>query len=106
VPAGQALLRVFFRPTGAQGFSDEQFVEQAARAIAGVLSVSGEPAEAWVSRWDDALPLYTPEFRESVASVDGALQAQGIHLAGSAFHGAGIDAAVASAERVAARLCP
>jgi oxygen-dependent protoporphyrinogen oxidase len=106
-PAGQALLRVFFRPIGAaQGFRDPQFIEEAARAISGVLSVRGEPAEAWVSRWDDALPVYTPEFRESVAGVDAALQTLRIHLAGSAFHGAGIDAAVASAERVAARLCP
>ncbi len=105
VSPGHALLRVFFRPTlAAQSFSDEQFVAEAARAIASVLSMSGDALEAWVSRWDDALPVHTPEFRERVASVDGALQAQGIHLAGSAFHGAGIDAAVASAERVAARL--
>jgi oxygen-dependent protoporphyrinogen oxidase len=105
VTDGHALLRVFFRPTAAsEGFDEPRFVTEAARAIASVLSVSGEPAEAWVSRWDDALPVYTPEFRQSVAMADEELRALGIHLAGSAFHGAGIDAAVASAERVAARL--
>lgn len=106
ISAGQALLRVFFRPTPemAQTYTDERFVAEAAGAIASVLPVSGEPRRSWVSRWNDALPVFTPEFRESVAAADAALQARGIHLAGSAFHGAGIDAAVASAERVASRL--
>lgn len=106
VSADQALLRVFFRPVGdaIQTWADEQFAAEAAQAISQVLSVSGEPTHAWVSRWQDALPVYSPQYKAQVAAVDSALQALGVHLAGSAFHGAGIDAAVASAETVAARL--
>ncbi|MDF2692581.1 MAG: hypothetical protein K0S65_964, partial [Labilithrix sp.] len=42
--------------------------------------------------------------REAVARVEAELAPWAIHLAGSAFHGSGIDAAVRSAETIAARL--
>lgn len=105
-PADCALLRVFFRPSAAalSEWSDQRFASEAASAIAQVLEVSGGPERHWVSRWVDALPVFSPVYREQVAALDDALQAIGVHLTGSAFHGAGIDTAVASAERVAARL--
>jgi len=106
VPAEQALLRVFFRPVGdaLTTWSDARFASEAAQAIARVLPVQGEPTRSWVSRWADALPVFSPSHKAQAASLDQALQALGIHVSGSAFHGAGIDAAVASAEIVAARL--
>lgn len=106
-PDDCALLRVFFRPsaTALSEWSDSRFASEAASAISEVLEVSAGPERHWVSRWVDALPVFSPEYREQVAALDAALQPIGVHLAGSAFHGAGIDAAVASAERVAARLC-
>jgi oxygen-dependent protoporphyrinogen oxidase len=106
VPPGGALLRVFFRPVvdALQAWPDERFVSEATAAIASVLDVKGEPRQTWVSRWPDALPVFTPAHRLSAAALDTALQRLGVHVAGSAFHGAGIDAAVASAENVAARL--
>jgi oxygen-dependent protoporphyrinogen oxidase len=105
-PHGTALVRVFFRPQrdALTSWSDDRFTETAARAIAQVLAPRAEPERAWVSRWADALPVFTPEYRAQAARADVAWQARGVHAAGSAFHGAGIDAAVASAERVAARL--
>jgi protoporphyrinogen/coproporphyrinogen III oxidase len=105
-PPEQALLRVFFRPVAdaLSAWSDERFAGEASRAIARVLTVQGEPARSWVSRWPDALPVFTPAHKAQAAALDQALQARGIHVTGSAFHGAGIDAAVASAEIVTARL--
>jgi oxygen-dependent protoporphyrinogen oxidase len=105
-PVDRALLRVFFRPSVSmlETWSDERFASEAAQAVAQVLTVSGEPRQSWVSRWVDALPVFNPHYREQVAGLDRALQAFGVHLAGSSFHGAGIDAAVASAEQVAARI--
>jgi protoporphyrinogen/coproporphyrinogen III oxidase len=105
-PAEQALLRVFFRPVGdaLTAWDDRRFADEASRAIARVLPVEGEPARTWVSRWADALPVFTTAHKAQAAALDRALQARGIHVTGSAFHGAGIDAAVASAEIVAARL--
>jgi oxygen-dependent protoporphyrinogen oxidase len=105
-PHGQALLRVFFRPSGealAQ-WDDARFAAEASGAVASVLGATAPPECSWVTRWVDALPVFSPALREQVAAADAALSPLGIHLAGSAFHGAGIDAAVASAARVAARL--
>lgn len=105
-PAGIALVRVFFRPQGdaLSSWSDARFVSEAASAIARVLDVTGEPAQSWVSRWADALPVFSPAHKAQAEAADLALQALGVHVTGSAFHGAGIDAAVTSAEIVAARL--
>ncbi len=105
-PAGCSLLRVFFRPhdDALRTWTDERFAAEAAAAIARVLGVQGVPAQTWVSRWADALPVFSAEHRAQVAAADRALQELHVHVSGSAFHGAGIDAAVASAEIVAARL--
>jgi oxygen-dependent protoporphyrinogen oxidase len=105
-PSEQALLRVFFRPVedALTAWSDARFENEAAQAIAQVLAVSGAPTRSWVSRWADALPVFLPDYRAQAGALDQALQALDIHVTGSAFHGAGIDAATASAEIVAARL--
>jgi oxygen-dependent protoporphyrinogen oxidase len=87
-----------------ESWDDARFASEASTAIAEVLGVSGAPERSWVSRWANALPIFSPAYREQVARADVALQQLGIHLTGSAFHGAGIDSAVASAERVAQRL--
>lgn len=106
-PAGAALLRVFFRPDpeALQSWDDARFAQEAHGAIARVLPVSGLPRQSWVSRWAFTLPVFSAAYREQVAAAEQALEPLGIELTGSAFHGAGIDAAAASAERVAARLC-
>jgi oxygen-dependent protoporphyrinogen oxidase len=58
----------------------------------------------WVSIWPDALPVFTPEHRDAVAKLSQALAPHSVFLAGSAFHGSGIDAAVRSANDVAEAL--
>jgi protoporphyrinogen/coproporphyrinogen III oxidase len=105
-PAEKSLLRVFFRPVGdaLTAWSDEKFTDTAATAIQRVLGVEGAPERSWVSRWADALPVFTPAHQAAVGALDTVLQGLGVHLAGSAFHGAGIDAAATSAEIVASRL--
>ncbi|HEY6079500.1 MAG TPA: FAD-dependent oxidoreductase [Polyangiaceae bacterium] len=107
-PADSVLLRVFFRPSATVlapgGWDDARFASEARRAVAEVLGASAEPERSWVSRWVELLPVLSAAHREQVGELDAALQARGIHLAGSAFHGAGIDAAVVSAEAIAARL--
>lgn len=105
-PSDSVLLRVFVRPTQAalEGWDDERFANEAKSAISSLLGAVGGPERCWVSRWLDVLPIFSPAYRAQVAELDAALQARGVHLAGSAFHGAGIDAAAASAEAVAARL--
>ena len=102
----RSLLRLFFRPVGdaLTAWTDRQFADAASAAVADVLGARGEPEHSWVSRWADALPVFNAPYSAAAAAADRALQPLGVHLTGSAFHGAGIDAAVRSAEAVAARL--
>jgi oxygen-dependent protoporphyrinogen oxidase len=51
-----------------------------------------------VSRWPDALPVYDDGHRERVEHLEATLAGREVFLAGSAFHGSGIDAAIRSAE--------
>jgi protoporphyrinogen/coproporphyrinogen III oxidase len=105
-PAGEASLRVFFRPDGDElrALSDNAWSARAARVIERVLGVSSPPLEVWVSRWACALPVITPEHQARIAALENALAGSSIFLAGSAFHGSGIDAAVRSAEGAAAAI--
>jgi oxygen-dependent protoporphyrinogen oxidase len=105
-PAGFALLRLFFRPTDhdLQTLSDADWAERGERALAGALPVAAAAEHAVVSRWPSALPVFDDAHRERVSALSAALSARKIWLAGAAFHGSGIDAAIRSAETVAKAL--
>lgn len=105
-PGDRALIRLFFRPSAEDlgALSDADFTSRAARRLAAVIPLDGAHERAWVSRWSNALPVHSEEHRESVAALETALRGDAIVLAGAAFHGSGIDAAVRSAERAAREL--
>ncbi|HKU43965.1 MAG TPA: FAD-dependent oxidoreductase [Polyangiales bacterium] len=105
-PAGKVSLRAFFRPldTEIHVLADATYAARARSYLAEVLGIAGEPEHVWVARWPDALPVFEPAHTEAVAQLSTALSGSGIALAGSAFHGSGIDAAVRSATSVGDRL--
>jgi oxygen-dependent protoporphyrinogen oxidase len=104
-PKGRASLRAFFRPSDADiaGLDDAAWIARAVRGITRVLPVAGDPLRAWVSRWPRALPVFDAAHRARVAALEAAL-GRTLVLAGSAFHGSGIDAAVRSGEAAASAL--
>jgi oxygen-dependent protoporphyrinogen oxidase len=106
-PAGRVSLRLFFRPSADElaTLDDAAWAERARRGLARVIGVRGEPLCSWVSRWPDALPVHAEPYKASVAALERAIEAAGLPLvlAGSAFHGSGIDAAVQSGQRAAER---
>ncbi|WP_437670523.1 protoporphyrinogen/coproporphyrinogen oxidase [Sorangium sp. So ce131] len=105
-PPGHVTLRLFFRPEPAdlEQLDDAGWAARAEASLARVLPVRGGAERAWVSRWASALPVSTPAHAARVQEVEAALSGSGVLLAGSAFHGSGIDAAVRSAEAAAARV--
>jgi oxygen-dependent protoporphyrinogen oxidase len=105
-PEGHVSLRLFFRPSAADlaAMSDEAWTARAEASLARVLPVEGRPERAWVSRWGAALPVFEPGHVSRVKALEAMLVGRGVWLCGSAFHGSGIDAAVRSAEAVAAAL--
>jgi oxygen-dependent protoporphyrinogen oxidase len=105
-PPGYALLRLFFRPTSAQlrDETDAEWVLRAERCAALAFGPLAPAERAWVSRWDRALPVFDAEHGARVKALEAALAGSGVLLAGAAFHGAGIDGAVRSAEAAALAL--
>jgi len=107
-PANYALLRLFFRPSEQEllTLSDAAWTERAERGLASALPVRGPAERAFVSRWPNALPVFDPAHRARVDALEATLRqgVQQIWLAGAAFHGSGIDAAIRSAEATALAL--
>lgn len=105
-PADSALLRLFFRPEVEElsRLSDAEWVGRAVEQLGRALPIRGELQRAWVSRWKAALPVFDGAHRERVEALEAALSGQNVWLAGAAFHGSGIDAAVRSAEHTARAL--
>jgi oxygen-dependent protoporphyrinogen oxidase len=81
-------------------YSDGFLVERGAEGFV----ARSELVPKLVSSWPNALPVFSDAHRGAVQAIEAALPAHQVLLAGSAFHGAGIDAAVRSAERAAASL--
>jgi oxygen-dependent protoporphyrinogen oxidase len=98
-PAGHVSLRVFMRPEAGEHktLTDASYVARAVEVVTKVLNVSSAPLHSWVSRWPDALPVFDAASKQAVAALETVLKGSRIQLAGSAFHGSGIDAAVRSA---------
>ena len=102
-PPDRVLLRAFFRPSDhdLRALSDGAWAERTERALGRALPLTGPVLHAFVSRWANALPVFDDAHRARVAALEGALIGRGIWLAGAAFHGSGIDAAIRSAENAA-----
>ncbi len=102
-PEGHALLRSFFRPSARdlRELDDSGWAARAARQLARALPLRSAAERTWISRWSDALPVFDSAHRERVEALEQKLRGQRLWLAGAAFHGSGIDAAVRSAERTA-----
>jgi oxygen-dependent protoporphyrinogen oxidase len=101
-PADSVLLRAFFRPTAEElrTLDDAEWIARAERGIARALAPSEGSCRSWVARWPDALPVFDAAHEARVGAVESALAGSAIALAGAAFHGSGIDAAVRSARRI------
>ena len=99
-PADHALLRLFFRPSDhdLRALSDGAWAERAERALGRAIPLAAPPEQAFVSRWPSALPVFDDAHRARVRALEAALVGRPIWLAGAAFHGSGIDAAIRSAE--------
>lgn len=104
-PQDKVCLRAFFRPLDAEihVLADATYAQRAQAFLADLLGIEGAPEHVWVSRWPDALPVFEPGHKAAVAQLGTALTGSGITLAGAAFHGSGIDAAVRSALSVGER---
>jgi protoporphyrinogen/coproporphyrinogen III oxidase len=106
-PEGSVNLRVFFRPDPRElkVLSDAEYRERALQVLARVVGPLTVPAhKSWVARWPEALPVFDAQTKQILQALEAALKGSGIAVAGSAFHGSGIDAAVRSGLSVDQRI--
>jgi protoporphyrinogen/coproporphyrinogen III oxidase len=105
-PEGRVSLRVFMRPDAREQktLADATYCARALEVLNRVLGIEAAPLHRWVSRWPDALPVFDAESKQAVVTLETVLKGSRIALAGSAFHGSGIDAALRSAASVEERL--
>jgi len=104
-PTDHVLVRLFFRPSDhdLSALSDDAWRARAERGLSTALKVREPAQRAFVSRWPNALPVFDAAHRLRITELETALRqnAPKIWLAGAAFHGSGIDAAIRSAEATA-----
>jgi protoporphyrinogen/coproporphyrinogen III oxidase len=67
------------------------------------LDLDLQPTESRITRWPGAFPQYRPHHADRVTAIDGALP-RGLHVVGASYHGIGIPACVAGAEKLVGRL--
>lgn len=104
-PADMKLVRLFFRPTNDDlALSSQALRDRALRVMGRVFPGSGPPLFVWEARWPEGFPFIDHVHQAKVAHLEEALDGRGIVLAGSAFHGSGIDAAVRSADAAVGKL--
>jgi oxygen-dependent protoporphyrinogen oxidase len=105
-PPGVALLRASVGRAGEPvDLDDEALVRAVAADLRPVLRLPKAPLDAFVARWDDALPQYALGHLDRVAAIEAAVAAvPGLAVAGAAYRGVGIAACVRSGEAAAARV--
>lgn len=105
-PERCANLRVFFRPDPRElkMLADATYLNRAREVLERALGPIGAPLHSWVARWPDALPVFDEASKRIIADLEIALKGSGIGLAGSAFHGTGVDGAVRSGLSIDQRL--
>lgn len=88
-----------------QSMSDSDLVRRVTQELSELVGVTGEPREALVTRWDDALPQFRVHHLLRVANIEAAVQRLGgVAVAGAAYRGVGIPACIESGRAAASRV--
>jgi oxygen-dependent protoporphyrinogen oxidase len=96
-PNDFALIRLFFRPTPDELLHTSECIrDRAERVVARVFPGCGSPVRTWEARWRDGIAVVDAEQRARIARLERLIDGNSIVLAGSAFHGSGIECATRS----------
>ncbi len=107
-PGDCALLRVFVGGAGAEEIAEREeaeLVQVARQELRSTMGIHAAPLLARVYRWPRANPQYDIGHRTRIAEIERmAASHSGLHLAGAAYHGAGIPDCIQSGREAAARI--
>ena len=102
---GSQILRVSLGRDGlpVADLDDEGAIRATVDEVGHHLGFDMQPGETSVTRWISAFPQYRPHHRRLVSDVERSLPIT-IAIAGASYHGIGIPACIAGAQRAAARI--
>ena len=104
-PTDSVLIRVFIGGARAEHLAEQHeaaLIELAQHELRVTMGIDAQPILARAYRWHKSTPQYNVGHRERVAQIDSLLQRHpGLHLAGAAYHGAGIPDCIQSGVNVA-----
>ena len=107
-PQGRVLLRVLAGgrlDPAMLALDDDEALALVRRDLHLTMGIAAEPEFVATVSWPQAIPQYTLGHAARVAALEQALEAlPGVHLAGNAYRGVGVNDCVREAERVAAAL--
>ena len=107
-PPGRVLLRVLAGgrlDPAMLALDDDEALALARRDLSLTMGIAAEPEFVATVRWPQAIAQYTLGHAARMAALEQALAAlPGVHLAGDAYRGVGVNDCVREAERVAAAL--
>ncbi len=107
-PAGRALIRVMTggaHDPSVADLADDQLLGLVRGDLMTTMGIRAEPEMVRIIRHRNAIPQYTVGHLDRLASIDSALASlAGLHLTGHGYRGVGINAAIADAVSLAARL--
>jgi oxygen-dependent protoporphyrinogen oxidase len=107
-PAGQVLLRAYVggaHDADAVDLTDEELIDTAVRELSAILSISGPPTLARVSRWRNAGAQHEVGHAARMEALEARLATHpGLFVTGSGFKSIGIPDCVADGRAVAASL--
>ena len=104
-PEGHALIRVFVGGACAEALAEQDeagLVDLARKELRAIMGIAAMPVLSTVYRWHKANPQYDVGHQARIAEIDSIVAWNpGMHLAGSAYHGAGVPDCIQSAVKVA-----
>jgi protoporphyrinogen/coproporphyrinogen III oxidase len=105
---GGAVMRCFAGRSDndpALSLSDTELCARLAAEIATVTRAKKDPLDTHVTRWDDALPLYSVGHLELIKEIEGATARHpGLELAGAGYRGSGLPDCITQGEAAARRV--
>ena len=109
-PEGKVLLRTLIGGAldpGAVSESDEPLLERVRRDVHAFLGISTEPELMRIYRHERGIPQYGLNHGEILQEIDAAeARHPGLFLTGNAYYGISMNDCIASAYRLAQRMCP
>jgi oxygen-dependent protoporphyrinogen oxidase len=107
-PDGFELLRVFIGGDRAEHLAEQDdaaLIQLAREELRAIMGIDAEPVLAKACRWSKANPQYDVGHGGRVTEIERlAAWHPGLHLAGAAYHGAGIPDCIASGMKTAAKI--